>query len=71
MIFLSKNRDLNHSCCSLTLSDMANKQYWTQAHDALFEVVPVFISFIHWLWVWESTWHTVLSRDGKFLPSVV
>jgi len=36
-----------------------NKQYWTQTH-ALLEVVSVFISFIHWVWVWESTWHTVL-----------
>ena len=48
-----------HKHCLLGLK----KQYWTQAH-ALFEVIPVFICFIHWLWVWESTWHTVLSSTS-------
>ena len=50
--FVKKSSDLNYSCLFTNTLLGMNKQYWTQAH-APFEVIPVFICFIHWLWVWE------------------
>jgi len=47
LIFLSKNH-VNHSWLFTNALLGLNKQYWTQAH-ALLEVVPVSISFIHWV----------------------
>jgi len=59
MIFLSKKScDLNDSCLFTNSLSGLNRQYWTQGH-ALFEVVPVFISFIHWVWVWEHLTHSL------------